>query len=234
MIDRLIVEDPAAVAAERLAAAVRAGGHIVLTGGSTPRAAYERLAAMDLDWSRCALWFSDERCVDPGDERSNYGMARAALLDRLSGPPPTTRRMAGELGPERGAEQYERLLRDEFGEQLPALDLVLLGMGRDGHCASLFPGQPELQERKRLAVGVERAGLEPFVSRITLTLPVINAAREVLFLVAGQDKAEAVARAFGPDPDPATPAALVAPASGRLTLVLDAAASAQLAVESHP
>ena len=234
MTERLIVEDPAAAAAERLAVAVAAGGHIALAGGSTPRAAYERLAAMDLDWSRCTVWFGDERCVEPEDERSNYGMARAALLDRLSGPGPMARRMAGELGPEKGAEDYERLLREEFGDALPELDLVLLGIGSDGHCASLFPGQPALEEHTRLAVGVQRPGLEPFVPRITLTLPVINAAREVLFLVAGEDKADAVARAFGAVPDRALPAALVAPASGRLTVLLDSAASARLAVESTP
>jgi 6-phosphogluconolactonase len=231
--DRLVVEDPAAAAADRLAAAVRAGGHIALAGGSTPQAAYGRLATMGLDWSRCTLWFGDERCVELDDERSNYRMVRAALLDRLAGPAPVTRRMAGELGPERGAEEYERLLRQEFADALPELDLVLLGMGSDGHCASLFPGQPALEERRRLVVGVERAGLEPFVPRITVTLPVINAAREVLFLVAGSDKASAVARAFGTSSDRALPAALVAPASGSLTVLLDSAAAAQLAVESR-
>jgi 6-phosphogluconolactonase len=108
---------------------------------------------------------------------------------------------------------------------------VLLGLGSDGHCASLFPGQPAVEERHRLAVGVERAGLEPFVPRITLTLPVINAGREVLFLVTGEQKAEAVARAFGTPRDSAVPAARVEPASGRMTVILDAAAASRLALE---
>ena len=100
--NRLVVDDPAAVAADRLAAAIGDGGHIALTGGSTPRAAYELLATMDVDWTRCTLWFGDERCVPPDDELSNYGMVRAALLDRLSGEQPAVRRMEGRARPARG------------------------------------------------------------------------------------------------------------------------------------
>lgn len=227
MSETLVLEDPAATAADRLAAVVRAGGHIVLTGGSTPRAAYERLASFDLDWPGCTLWFSDERCVGPDDELSNYAMARAALLDRIAGTRPPVHRMLGELGPERAAEEYERELRGRFTGAMPAFDLVLLGLGPDAHCASLFPNQRSLEERSRAVLGVERAGFAPFVPRVTLTLPAINAAREVVFLVAGADKAEAVARAFG-EPDPGAPASLVAPASGALTWLLDPAAAARL------
>ena len=217
----LVLDDPAAAAAERIALAASAGGHVALAGGSTPRAAYERLAGMDVDWSRCTLWFGDERCVPADDERSNYGMVRAALLDRLDGDGPAVRRMAGELGPERGAEAYTHELESQFGPGMPALDLVLLGIGPDAHCASLFPGQPALDERERPVVGVAHAGLPPFVARITLTLPAINAAREVVFLVAGAAKADAAARAFGAPPDPTAPASLVAPTSGSLTVLLD-------------
>jgi 6-phosphogluconolactonase len=227
--ERLVLDDPAAATAERIAAAAGAGDHIVLTGGSTPGRAYELAAGMGVDWSGCTLWFGDERCVPPTDELSNYGMVRDALLDRLPGPPPTVQRMAGELGPHPAAEAYEQALRDG-----PAsFDLLLLGLGPDAHCASLFPHAPALDERHRLVVGVEEAGMEPFVPRVTLTLPAINSAQEVVFLVTGSDKATAVARAFGGAPDPGAPASLVAPASGRLTLLMDAAAAAQLPAEQR-
>jgi 6-phosphogluconolactonase len=230
--ERHVLEDPARRAAERIAAVAAAGGHIVLAGGSTPRAAYERAASMDADWSRCTLWFGDERCVPPTDERSNYAMVEAALLHRLRRHSPVVRRIAGELGPDAGAEAYERTLRETFGDDLPAFDLLLLGLGPDAHCASLFPGDPALGETRRLAVGVDEPGLEPFVPRVTLTLPVLNAAREVVFLVRGADKAEAVARAFGGGPDRSAPASLVVPA-GTLTLLADAPAAELVTSESR-
>jgi 6-phosphogluconolactonase len=201
--DIRIVEDPAAEAADLLADAVRAGGHIALAGGSTPRAAYERVAGMDLDWSGATLWFGDERCVPPDDELSNYRMAKEALLDRIGGEAPTVKRMPGEKGPHAGAEDYERELRETLGEQLPRLDLVLLGIGPDLHTASLFPDQPTLDVTDRVVVGTERAGMPPEVPRITLTLPAINAARQVVFLVAGEDKSDAVRLAFGGGEGPA-------------------------------
>jgi 6-phosphogluconolactonase len=229
--ETLILDDPAAACAERLAAAASAGSHMVLTGGSTPRAAYEQAAAMDADWSGATVWFSDERCVPPDDENSNYAMTKAALLDRL--PPageggPEVHRMRGERGPHAGADDYERELREALGEQLPRLDFILLGLGPDAHVASIFPGKPAVRERDRPVVGVDEAGLEPFVPRITLTLPVLNAGREVVFLVAGEDKAEAVARAFGGEPSADAPASLVRPEDGTLTLLLDEAAAGRL------
>ena len=226
--DRLVLDDPSAAAAERLAAAIGEGGHIALTGGSSPRAAYELLASMEVDWTRCTLWFGDERCVPPDDALSNYGMVRAALLDRLSGDAPEVRRIEGELGPHAGADAYEQALAGEVTN----FDLVLLGLGHDAHCASLFPNDAALDERRRRAVGVEQAGMEPLVPRVTITLPVINAARKVIFLVTGADKAEAVARAFGGEPDRSAPASLVAPARGTLEVLLDPAAAAGLPAES--
>jgi 6-phosphogluconolactonase len=225
--ERLVLDDPAREAADRLAAAVRAGGQIALTGGSAPVPAYERLASMDLDWTRCDLWFGDERCVPPDDERSNYRLARSSLLDRLPPPEPEVHRMKGELGPHEGADAYERELRERLGGSRPELDLVFLGLGPDAHCASLFPNQATLDEKERWVVGVEQSGLEPFVPRVTFTLPAINAGREVLFLVTGEAKAEAVKRAFA-GPDPSAPASLVAPASGALTWLLDPAAASLL------
>lgn len=227
--ERLVLQDPAGAAAERIAAVASAGGHIALAGGSTPRAAYEVVAAMDADWSGCTLWFGDERCVAPTDVLSNYAMVREALLDRLAGRPPAVQRIAGELGPHAAADAYDQAL----GEQLTRFDLVLLGLGPDAHCASLFPHDPALDERRRLAVGVEQAGMEPLVPRVTLTLPAINSAKDVLFLVTGSDKAAAVARAFGGATDRGAPASLVAPTAGTLTLMMDAAAAAQLPEESR-
>ena len=230
--DTRLLDDPAGVAADLIAGVAGAGGHIALAGGSTPRAAYERLAAMEVDWSRATLWFGDERCVPPDDERSNYGMVRAALLDHLAGEVPVVHRMEGERGPHEAADDYERLLHESLGDGRPQLDLVLLGLGPDAHCASLFPGQPTLEERERWAIGVEEAGMEPYVPRVTLTLPAINAASEVVFLIAGADKADAVRRAFVDEPSREAPASLVAPESGRLVILLDAAAAAGLATEA--
>lgn len=225
----LVLDDPAAAAAGRLAAAARAGAHVALAGGATPRTAYERAAAMEaVDWSGCTLWFGDERCVAPDDERSNARMVEEALLARLAGDRPAVRRIPAERGPHEAADAYEAQLREAFSAGSPSLDLVLLGLGADGHCASLFPGQTALEERRRLAIGVERPGLAPWVPRVTLSLPAINAASEVVFLVAGADKAEAVARAFAGGRDLGVPASLVAPAGGGPTVLLDAAAAAEL------
>ncbi len=219
-----VVEDPAGEVAGLLVEAAADGGHVVLTGGSTPRAAYER--SVDGDWSRATVWFSDERCVPPEHPDSNYGMADAALLSRLSARPEVVR-MQGELGPDAGAGAYEAEIRERLGGD-PRWNLLLLGMGPDGHIASLFPGKPEIEERSRLAVGVPVAGLEPQVPRISLTFPAINAARAVVLLVTGAGKADTVARAFGPSPDGSLPVARVAPRYGSLTVILDEAAAAKL------
>ena len=177
-----VLDDPAADAARRLAAAASAGGHVALTGGSSPRAAYEQAGGLSAQWGEATLWWGDERCVPPDDDRSNYGLARDALIARLD-PAPTVERIRGEDGPGPGAEHYERALRTAFGDRPPAFDLLLLGLGPDGHCASLFPGAPALGVGDRWVVGVERAGQPPYVPRISLTLPALTAARETVFLV---------------------------------------------------
>jgi len=226
-----VVEDVAGAAAERIADAVRAGGHIALSGGSTPRAAHERAAAVgELDWSGTHLWFGDERAVPPENEHSNYRMTRESLLDRIEGTAPEVHRVPTELGYREAAAAYEKELGEVFGTgEAPALDLVLLGIGPDAHTASLFPGAPQLRERERWAVGVETPGMAPLLSRVTLTLPVLNAAREVVFLISGDDKAAAVARAFGDHPaGPEAPASLVDPLDGSLTVLLDGAAASRL------
>jgi len=220
-IEIVVAEDPAQVVAERLAAAARAGGHIALTGGSTPRTAYELAATqLEREWTQVELWWGDERSVPPDDERSNFGMAKAALLDHVT--PKAVHRMRGELGRDGGAAQYE--------EELAALerfDLMLLGLGPDGHLASLYPNQPTLDVIDRRVIGAE-AKLDPYVDRITLTLPMLRNAREVLFLVSGADKADACKRAFDSEPSHATPGSLVRAIDGTTTAVLDAAAAALL------
>jgi 6-phosphogluconolactonase len=212
-----VSDDPAGAAAALLA---EASGHVCITGGSTPGKAYERVAVARPDWSGVNVWFTDERCVPPDHEHSNFRMANEALLSRVSGA--TVNRMQGELGPERGAAEYER----EFETAgRPTLDLILLGIGPDVHTCSLFPGDDALAERERPVVGVETPGMAPLVPRITLTLPVVNASRQIVFLVTGEDKADAVAVAFSGRSDPRAPASLV---DGNVTVLLDDAAARRL------
>jgi 6-phosphogluconolactonase len=215
--DIRVSDDPAQEAAELLAAAA---GHVALTGGSTPSGAYERAAGMREDWSGIDFWFTDERCVPPEQEHSNFGMVDRALLSRAEGA--TVHRMRGELGPEDGATAYENEL-GEFGPE--ALDLILLGVGPDAHICSLFPGDEALGERERRVVGVETPGMAPLVARITLTLPVVNASAQIVFLVTGEGKAEAVQRILAGPPDPHAPGSLV---DGNVVALLDAGAAARL------
>ena len=220
-----ILDDPARACAAMLVGIAAGGGHIVLTGGSTPRAAYgefvEAIRTVGIDITRCTMWFSDERCVPPEDERSNYGMVRDALLEPLGdGGLPRVHRMKGELGPDAAADEYERELQAAGS---PRFDLVLLGIGPDGHLASLFPDQASLSERSRLVVGVPEAGLEPYVPRVTLTFPALANARQVVFLATGESKAEAVAAAFGPEAkaDPHIPSSLLPPLAREVKVLLD-------------
>jgi 6-phosphogluconolactonase len=214
-------EEVASFVSDELIAAARAGSAIVLTGGESPGRAYELAAEREPDWSRAALWWGDERAVPPDDERSNFGLARETLLDRLEREPQAVHRIQGELGAEAAADAYDAELDGT------ALDLVLLGIGPDGHAASLFPNQPTLEERTRRAIPAE-AKLRPFVDRVTMTLPVLCSAPDVLFLVTGDSKAQAVERAFGRPPSPETPSSLIRSAEGRTRLVADAAAAAGL------
>jgi 6-phosphogluconolactonase len=227
-----VIEDPARACSAMLLSAMLGGRDVVLTGGQTPRPAYEELTravrALGHDLRDTTLWFSDERCVQPDDERSNYRLVKQALLDPLADMPrPAVRRIRGELGPTEAADAYEREL-EEAGE--PEFSLVLLGLGPDGHLASMFPDQASLSERSRLVVGVEESGLEPLVPRVTLTLPALANAEQVVFMVTGEGKADAVAAAFGPDaqPDPHVPASTLVPLAKELTVLLDPPAAARL------
>jgi 6-phosphogluconolactonase len=222
-VELVVVDDEkvvAAVVAERLARAAREGGNVVLTGGTTPELAYKEAAKREPDWHKVDLWWGDERCVPPDDKNSNYGMAKRALLDRLEQQPRSVHRMKGELGKEEAAADYERELGDT------QLDLLLLGVGPDGHIASLYPNAPTLRQRKKVLPA--EAELEPFIDRVTLSLPVFRSAQEILFLLAGEAKADAAARAFGEKPSPDTPASLVRAKDGKTVVILDRAAAAKL------
>jgi 6-phosphogluconolactonase len=231
-VDIEVVSDPARACAAMMVGAAADGGNVVLTGGSTPRVAYQEfvqaVTAVDVDLSRTTFWFGDERCVPPEDDRSNYAMAKAALFDPL-GDRPVGRvvRMKGELGPEEGAADYERELQ-EAGR--PEFDLLLLGIGPDGHTASMFPDQESLSEGSRLVVGVAMSGLEPFVPRITMTLAGLALARHAVVLAVGDSKADAIAAAFGPNakPDRHVPSSLLPSTVEQLTVLIDSAAAARL------
>lgn len=230
--DIQVLENPARACAALMLSAVLHGGDVVLTGGTTSGAAYEELATAIRStgggMGGTTLWFSDERSVPPHDELSNYRLVKQTLLDPLSDlPAPTVMRMHGELGPHKAADAYERQLQ-EAGE--PEFDLLLLGLGPDGHIASLFPDQPSLGERARLVVGVDEAGLEPFVPRVSLTLSALGSARHTVFLVSGESKADAVAATFGrgAQPDPHVPASMLVPLASDLKVLLDPAAAARL------
>jgi 6-phosphogluconolactonase len=212
---------PARREAELLAESARKGDEIVLTGGRTPGRAYELAAGLEPDWSRASVWWGDERCVPPDDERSNYGLARRTLFDRLAAQPERVHRIRGEDDPAAAAASYERELRGT------TLDLLLLGLGPDGHLASLFPNAPGLSETERLVIPAE-PGLEPFVERVTLTPPALRGARRIVFLVTGADKAEAVAGALAGTPDPAVPGSLIRAESGETLAILDQEAASRL------
>jgi 6-phosphogluconolactonase len=227
-----IVEEPARACAAIMVSAAVGGGDIVLAGGSTPKAAYvefvHAVETVGMDLSRTTFWMGDERCVAPDDDRSNFKMIKGSLLDPLAHvTAPVVRRMKGELGPDEGAADYDR----ELGAAGPPdFDLVLLGIGPDGHTASLFPGQSTLSERQRLVVGVPQAGLEPFVPRISMTIPALTASQRIVILASGESKADAIAEAFGRDsePDPRVPSSLLAPGARLITVLLDHAAASGL------
>jgi 6-phosphogluconolactonase len=214
-------DDVAREVADRLAHAVRTRGHIALTGGTTPEHAYQLAAKHEGDWSNVELWWSDERCVPPDDERSNYGLAKRTLIDNLRTAPRAVHRIKGELGKDEAAADYERELGNtEF-------DLELLGVGPDGHVASLFPNAPTLQDQTRRVVPAE-PGLEPFVDRVSLSLPALRSARQIVFALAGAGKADAARRAFASEPGPQTPASLLRAVNGTTVAILDRAAAAEL------
>ena len=216
---------------------------LALAGGSTPKGVYERLAsepcAARIDWPRVRLFFGDERCVPPDHPASNFRMVNEALISRLetapapapAPPPRSVLRIKGELAPEEAAREYEEALRRIFHQSEPRFDLILLGLGDDGHTASLFPTAADIGGEQRWVVATQ-APHEPR-QRVSLSLRAINGARTIAFLVKGAGKANILAsvlddRTHGDSAPPPPPAALVRPAAGRLYWLIDRAAAALL------
>ncbi len=229
------------------AAAARGRFMLALSGGATPRDTYTRLAApphgAEMPWDRTWVFFGDERCVPPDHPDSNYRVAHETLLAKVPVPESQVFRMRGEAeDAEAAAAEYAKTLATAFGcrrGELPRFDLVLLGLGLDGHTASLFPGSPALKEVFRPVAAVH-ASAAVIPQRLTLTLPVLNAARCVVFLVSGAEKAKAVKAALGDAPATAAPgtpagaapARAIQPADGRLVWMLDRPAAALLPATS--
>ncbi len=230
-----LIEGAARYIADHATQAISARGsfHIALSGGNTPKPIYARLAAAPyltgIDWSRVQIYFGDERCVPPEDPRSNYHMARTALLDHVPLPADNIHRIRGEESPERAAELYLAELQKAFGSGAAAssFDLVLLGMGDNGHTASIFPGLPAVTEQSRWVMAQYVEVMEMW--RVTLTPVVINAAREVAFLVSGADKAEMLSKVVdGPRQPIVLPSQSIKPAGDGLCWLLDAPAASLL------
>ena len=218
---------------ETAAQAITARGafHVVLSGGETPRPLYELLAGETyrnrLDWDKVHVYWSDERFVPPDDPRSNEGMARRALLDHVPIPTAQIHPMYCPKSPRQAALDYEVLLQHLGSGQLPRLDFVLLGIGADGHTASLFPGTKAVEERERLVCELYLPEQELY--RLTLTVPVLNQARLVAFMVSGAGKAAMLRQILTGDPsDVVPPARLINPQAGEIHWLVDRAAASLL------
>ena len=201
---RYFAQEAAAWIAQSAQEAIAARGlfRLALAGGETPRAIHEALASRKVDWSRVQFTFGDERCVPPEDADSNYRMAKESLFDRITIPAGNIFRIRGEIAPEDAAREYENQLATvaaRFGETRYVHDLILLGMGPDGHTASLFPGSPALDEATRNLLPI--IGPKPPPQRITMTFPLLNAARKICFLIKGPEKLALVEKIIAGESD---------------------------------
>jgi 6-phosphogluconolactonase len=233
-----VLPDPAAIAMEAAERVARAAAEaialqerfcIALAGGSTPKALYEVLAGEPfrarIDWAMVNVFFGDERCVPPDHPESNYRMAREALLSRVPIPGDNVYRMRGETDPQEAAREYGEMLKEKFGDA--GVDLCLLGMGADGHTASLFPGTPAVEETKhRVVANYAENSTTGRSWRITMTAPFINRSHRVMVLVEGAAKARRVSEVLEGPPDPLRlPIQLISPASGNMAWLIDVAAA---------
>jgi 6-phosphogluconolactonase len=202
---------------------------VALAGGSTPQQMYTRLAGLQLDWERIHFFWGDERCVPPNHPDSNYGMAYHALLGLIPISTENIHRIHGELPAQEAALDYEDTLNVFFEGAIPRFNLVLLGLGGDGHTASIFPGSPAVWDFTHRVVAVSHTvPPTPLVDRVTLTMPVLNAAARVVFLVAGADKAERLAEVlYGPSDPDLLPAQAVKPVNGTIYWLVDQAAASR-------
>jgi 6-phosphogluconolactonase len=203
---------------------------VALAGGSSPQRMYARLVGADVNWERIHFFWGDERCVPPSHADSNYHMADEALLRSIPIPKGNIHRIHGELSAEEAAQDYEDELRRFFSDRIPHFNLVLLGLGSDGHTASLFPKAPAVRETRQWVAAVSHSvPPPPLVDRVTLTYPVLNAADQVLFLVSGAEKAERLAQVlYGPSQPDLLPAQAVKPVRGAICWLVDQAAAAKL------
>lgn len=205
---------------------------VALSGGSTPQETYRRLAdpslATRVSWRNVQLFWGDERSVPPDHPDSNYRMVRKTLIQKVPIPQTNVHRIQGELDPDLAAEAYVDELQSVFGsEERPRFDLIFLGMGKDGHIASLFPGSLALRETEHWVLAVFAEAFQAW--RVTLTLPVLNSARQLSFLVAGKSKADRLQEVLEGEPRPESlPAQIIQPRSGQVTWLIDQAAAAKL------
>jgi len=231
-----LAEQAAQYISQAAAEAIASHGRftIALSGGSTPKGTYARLAqepfASQIEWGKVQVFWGDERPVPPDHPDSNYRMGHQALLEHVDIPQANVHRIHGELPPAQAADLYEQTIREVFrlsGDALPRFDLVLLGLGEDGHTASLFPHSAALEEKERWVVANHVKKLES--SRVTFSAPLINAAARVLFLVSGSNKATALKQVRQGEYQPEVyPAQLIKPTQGTLTWLVDAAAAGTL------
>jgi 6-phosphogluconolactonase len=208
----------------------RGAAHVALAGGTSPKRTYELLARSPAEWERAEVWFADERCVGPADDQSNYRMVAESLIEPAGIARERVHRMEGELGPEEGARRYAQALLANVpsasagtgARTPPVLDLVVLGIGEDGHVASLFPDAPTLDADEHSVCLAVRGSPKPPPERITLSLPVLRAARGCVLLATGSTKAQAITAMLA-EPTPHVPASLLR--RERLTVIVDDAAA---------
>ena len=210
---------------------------VAISGGATPRPMHKMLArapyCTDIPWEKIRIFWVDERCIPQNNPESNYGTAKKDFIDEVSIPQTHVHRITCKPSPRASAKEYQKTLKDFFSFQtarIPRFDLIYLGMGADGHIASLFPGQKTLDEKEKLVVAVK--GGDPDMNRITMTLPLLNQARHIVFLVTGEEKARTVQTALE-NRKIRLPAQKIRPLNGRLTWLLDRKAASLLSGDLH-